>query len=131
MKPYRGLTKDGKMVYGWYVKAKTYSVIIPQGCHVYEFLSDGVEVIPESVAQQVGCKDKNGKEIYFDSDVVEYTFAQVCDEHDETTVTGIVVLDLEFTNSLCVKTKNGALYHFTASECRHSIEIIPPEEKSK
>ena len=64
MKSFRGVTKDGKIVYGWYAKAKTYSVIIPQGCHVYEFLSDGIEVIPASVAQQVGRQDKNKKEIY-------------------------------------------------------------------
>ena len=128
MKSYRGLTKDGKMVYGWYIEIDNKENVF----HSY-IMEDGlfIEVIPASVAQQVGCKDKNGDEIYFDSDVVEYTFAQACDEYDETTVTGIVVLDLEFTNSLCVKTEGGVLYHFTASECRHSLEIIPPEVKEK
>lgn len=54
MRPYRGLTKDGKWMYGWYAEYRdshynTYSVIIEDDL---EF-----EVIPETVGQQVGLKD--------------------------------------------------------------------------
>ena len=128
MRQYRAIPIDGKdFVYGWYVYRHEsdwdgHDKYIHQ-IHTKEW-NEFIEVIPETVGQSTGRKDKNGKEIYYDSDIVEYTFAQACDDHEETTVTGTVVLDLEFTNSLCVKTAGEALYHFTASECRHSIEII-------
>jgi hypothetical protein len=76
------------------------------------------------IEQYIGPKDKNGKEICYDSDIVEYTYQIDNDaERSEEVVTGTVVLDLKFTNSLCVKTEGGGLYHFTPSECRN-IEII-------
>jgi len=79
--------------------------------------------------QYTGRQDKNGKEIYFDSDIVNYTYTSDCGmaEEEEFTVTGIVVLDLKYTNSICVlekeNGKTGGLYHFTAGEVRN-IEII-------
>ncbi len=74
--------------------------------------------------QQTDQQDKHGVEIYYDSDIVEYTYYIDNDvERSEETVTGTVVLDLKHTNSLCVKTKGGSTYHFTASELRN-VEII-------
>jgi len=61
MRNYRGIPIGGKeFVYGWYLEKEdshynTYSVIV-FGRHF--------EVIPETVGQQVGLKDKNGKEAY-------------------------------------------------------------------
>jgi len=56
MRPYRGLTKDGKWVYGWYIPNR---IAIPAvDGTVYHY----VEVIPETVGQFTGLKDKNGKE---------------------------------------------------------------------
>ncbi len=58
MRPYRGLTKDGKWVEGWYCKN-------PYNKHDIIIGIDDwfpYEVLPESVAQQVGLKDKDGKE---------------------------------------------------------------------
>jgi len=80
-----------------------------------------IEVMPDTVGQFTGQHDKNSKEIYFDSDIVEYTSTD-CEE-EEIKVTGTVVLDLQFTLSFCVQTPGGALYHFTASELRN-VEII-------
>ena len=61
MHNFRGLTKDGKMVYGWYIEMDNKENV----SHSY-IMEDGlfIEVIPESVAQQVGLKDKNDKEGY-------------------------------------------------------------------
>ena len=61
MRPYRGLTKDGKWVKGWYMEH-------PFNDAPNEFKSvivqDEVphEVLPETVGQSTGLKDKNGKE---------------------------------------------------------------------
>jgi len=57
MRLYRGLTKDGRWVYGWYVKAKDSSLIIPNNCSIFDFLSDSIEVRPETV----GHKNKKTK----------------------------------------------------------------------
>ncbi len=82
MRQYRGLTKDGKWVYGWYTEAEDYykekkHFIILNNSRFYPFV-DGdekviepreysiniIEVIPETVGQATGLKDKNGKEGY-------------------------------------------------------------------
>ena len=63
MRPYRGKTKDGKWVKGWYIEWKGLSYIIPLEVNfirsVFEYF---IEVIPETVGQYTGRKDKNGVE---------------------------------------------------------------------
>ena len=60
---YRGQRKDnGEWVYGWYIKTDFAVYIVPA-----EYVVDWkvfVEVIPETVGESTGLKDKNGVEIY-------------------------------------------------------------------
>jgi hypothetical protein len=73
MRQYRGLTKDTKRwAYGWYcqVEGKHYivlddAIIDEDDYGLYCGIEGFVEVIPETVGQQTGRKDKNGKESYF------------------------------------------------------------------
>lgn len=71
MRPYRGMTKEGKWVYGWYAK-RCFAI----GSSGPDMVSDiiieldslfPIEVIPETVGQQIGKQDVNGKEFYEDS----------------------------------------------------------------
>ncbi len=79
MRPYRGLTKKGEWVYGWYQltdpstpdKIKHYIIdccgVTSTALVLAHDISDlpGYhEVIPETVGQSTGRKDKNDKEIY-------------------------------------------------------------------
>ena len=75
MRDYRGLRKDnGEMIYGWKFPYPTDGTvyIIPNRAKIHRLRSnnfrptliDMVEVIPETVGQQVGLKDKNGVEIF-------------------------------------------------------------------
>ena len=126
MRLYRGLTKDDKMVYGWYcyVQKKHYIILPDAFISTHNGIHSYIEVKPKTVGQSTGFKDKNGKAIYFDSDIVEYTYIIENDiETSEKTIRGTVILDLGFTNSLCVKTKGGLSHHFTASESRY-FEVI-------
>jgi len=69
MRQYRGLTKEGKWVYGWYCKwGRRHFIFDPK--YSLQFLACFVEVIPESVGQKVGLKDKNKVEMYFDDIVL-------------------------------------------------------------
>jgi uncharacterized phage protein (TIGR01671 family) len=130
---FRGRRKDnGAWVYGWYIAYNFGGTI--DDPHIFHIIVQNfidhcslndrcVDVDPATVGQYTGLKDKNGTEMYFDSDIVEYTFTQHNKPADISTVIGTVILDLKFTNSLCVRTKGGSLYHFTPSEIRN-IEII-------
>lgn len=64
MRPYRGLTKDGKWVYGWYIKTDFADYIVPS-----EYVVNWkvfIQVLPETVGQQTGLKDKKRTEKYPD-----------------------------------------------------------------
>lgn len=62
---YRGKTKEGYWVYGWYwhnLYSDTSFIMQPSEKGLPDVIN--APVIPETVGQQVGLKDKNGREIY-------------------------------------------------------------------
>jgi len=65
MRPYRGKTKEGKWVKGWYLEVRGTSNIYNKKRGLW------IEVIPETVGQQTGLKDKKRKEIYENNKVRE------------------------------------------------------------
>lgn len=90
---YRGLTKEGKWVYGWPLFFKAAVVIIPQEYLddksrasynrnedglAFELDSDCVEVVPETVGQFTGHKDKKNKDAYAGDKIQTYVNGHWC-----------------------------------------------------
>jgi len=100
---FRGLTKEGKWVYGWYIEdAHGQSFIASTDITSPPILANKVKsltgshdivilgahsVVPETVGQQVGLKDKNGTEIYED-DIVEIGLGKYVCEYRITNWSG-------------------------------------------
>jgi hypothetical protein len=77
MRKYRGLTKDGKWVYGWYCAIESTHFIIPKTASIHApdwrfcpSIWGHKEVDPETVGQSTGLKDKNSKEDWI-NDIVK------------------------------------------------------------
>ncbi len=79
MRNYRGIPIDGKdFVFGWYIKLSSHHLIADETTDWDNAGEPGVieiegliEVIPETVGQQIGQQDKNKKEIY-QGDIMEW-----------------------------------------------------------
>ena len=129
MRPYRGLTKDGKWVYGWYfTDLEKHYIIDPEQQDISKLdmltLPDGYifavhEVIPETVSEQIGLPDKNGVEAYENDEIKFLTISG-----------GIGKGVIEYEAPIYfVRTKTGARYEFSEFSDFEVIGSIHQEVK--
>ncbi len=100
--------------------------VITKGGRLIELYAGNEEDVTDryEIEWETGLHDHLAEMIHLDSDIIRYRYQ--CNGEDGEfwdEAVGVVVLDKRATLSLCVRTKGGGLYHFTASELRN-IEII-------
>jgi len=78
MRQYKGLTKDIRWIYGWYLRVGGEHYIVPDTGYKagnphcpLSLLMNFTVVLSETVGQSTDSKDKNGKDCYF-NDVVKW-----------------------------------------------------------